>query len=181
MPYTNPPQFTNPWTSSSSPSQPHNVYATSNNLSLDGIKPQQPQGSRMSTSLGSYASVPITAASAGSSLLTDVYGSQDLLTIPQDLLSPNRPMSTGYGHETPYTSAPSPVHSSFAPTSSPYDSMGYAQAPVRSTYAIQAQENSRRLSQPSVPSSSFDDAADAPIHRQNSLVDSAMRLMQAGA
>jgi hypothetical protein len=171
MPYTNPPQFTNPWTSSS-PSQTHNVYATSHNLSLDSMK-QQPQAARMSNnaSMGSYASVPITTASSGSPLLADVYGSQGLLTIPQDLLSPNRSMSTGYGHEAPFTSAPSPVHSSYAPTSSPYDSMGYAQAPVRSTYAIQAQENTRRLSQPSVPSTSFDIAADARLQRQNSLID----------
>ena len=196
MPYTSSPQFTNPWTSSSSPSQTHNVYATSHNLSLDNGMKQQPQAQRMSNnvSMGSYASVPITAASAGSPLLVDVYGSQDLLTIPQDLLSPNRSMSTGYGHEAPYTSAPSPVHSAYAPTSSPYDAMGYAQAPVRSTYAIQAQENSRRLSQPSVPSISFDVADDVRMHRQNSLINlmiedyqmtireaSAMRLMPAEA
>jgi hypothetical protein len=176
MPYSNPPQFTNPWTSSS-PAQTHNVYATSQNLKLEGIS-QQPQASRMNNvSMGSYASVPITA-SAGSPLLADVYGSQDLLTIPQDLLSPNRTMSTGYGHETPYTSAPSPVHSSFAPTSSPYDSMGYAQAPVRLTYAIQSQDNARRMSQPSVPSTSFDAAADTRLHRQNSLIDFSDRGLQ---
>jgi hypothetical protein len=171
MPYTNPPQFTNPWTSSSSPSQTHNVYATPHNLNLNGMK--QPQAPRMSTnvSMGSYAGVPITTASAGSPLLAEVYGSQDLLTIPQDLLSPNRPMSTGYGHEAPYTSAPSPVHSSYAPTSSPYDSMGYTQAPVRSTYVIQAQDNTRRLSQPSVLSTSFDVAAHSRPQRQNSLID----------
>lgn len=178
MPYTHPPQFTNPWTSSSAPSQTHNVYATSHNLNLDGMK--QPQAPRMSNnvSMGSYASVPITTASAGSPLLAEVYGSQDLLTIPQDLLSPNRTMSAGYGHEVPYTSAPSPVHSSYAPSSSPYDSMGYAQAPVRSTYAIQAQDNTRRLSQPSVPSTSFDVAADARLQRQNSLIDFNDRGMQ---
>jgi hypothetical protein len=170
MPYTNPPQFTNPWTSSA-PSQTHNVYATSHNIKLEGInqQPQAPPRMSSNVSMGSYASVPITAA-AGSPLL-DVYGSQDLLTTAQDLLSPNRPMSTGYGHEAPYTSAPSPVHSSYAPTSSPYDNMGYAQAPVRSTYALQSQENARRLSQPSVPSSSFDIEADTRIHRQNSLID----------
>ena len=178
MPYTNPPQFTNPWTTTS-PAQTHNVYATSHNLSLDGMK-QQLQAPRMSSnvSMGSYASVPITAASSGSPLLADVYGAQDLLTIPQDLLAPNRSMSTGYGHEVPFTSAPSPVHSSYAPTSSPYESMGYAQAPVRSTYALQAQENTRRLSQPSVPSTSFDVAADARLQRQNSLIDLSDRGLQ---
>lgn len=144
MSYTNTPQFTNPWTSSP-PSQTHNVYATSHNLKLEGIS-QQPQASRMSNnvSMGSYASVPITASA--------------------DLLSPNRTMATGYGHEASYTSAPSPVHSSYPPTSSPYESMGYAQAPVRSTYAIQAQDSARRLSQPGLPNDStrsFGDAIDA--------------------
>jgi len=113
--------------------------------------------------MGSYASVPITAASAGSPLLVDVYGSQELLTTPQDLLNPNR--SSTYGHETSYTSAPSPVHSNFAPTSAPYESMGYAPAPVRSTYAIQQQENARRVSQPGLQQNestrSFGDAIDA--------------------
>jgi hypothetical protein len=171
MPFTNPPRFTNPWTSPSSPSQTHNVYTSTHHLNLDAIK--QPQAPRMSNnaSMGPYASVPITTASAGSPLLADVYGSQDLLTIPQDLLAPNRSISTGYGHEAPYTSAPSPVHSSYLPTSSPYDSMGYAQAPIRSTYAIQAQDNTRRLSQPSVPSTSFNIAADVRMQRQNSLID----------
>jgi hypothetical protein len=148
MPYTNGPQFNDPWTSASSRSQTHNIYAT-HGLNLDGIaKQQQQQPQRMQQHVGSYANVP--AASAGSPLLADVYGSQDLLTMSQDLLSPNRPLSTGYGNETSYSSAPSPVHSAYPPTSSPYESMGYAPAPVRSTYAIQ-QQDSRRLSQPSVP------------------------------
>ena len=171
MPYSNPPQFTNPWTTSSAPSQTHNVYAPSHNLSLQGMK-QHSQAPRMSNvSIGSYASVPITAASAGSPLLADVFGSHDLLTIPQDMLSSQRTISTGYGPEAPYTSAPSTVPNSYAPTSSPYDALGYAQAPVRSTYAIQAQDNARRLSQPSVPSNSFEVAADTRVQRQYSLID----------
>jgi len=142
MPYTNSPQFTNPWTSSSSPSQNHSLYASSHNLNLD-VKPQT-QRLQSNVSLGSYANVPITAASA-------------------DLLNPNRSMPTGYGNEAAYSSAPSPVHSAYAPTASPYESMGYAPAPVRSTYAIQ-QDNSRRLSQPGLQNEStrsFGDAIDA--------------------
>jgi hypothetical protein len=175
MPYSNPPQFTNPWTSSSAPAQSHSLYASSHNLSpnlgLDAKQQHAPQ--RMSVSMRSYASVPITTASAGSPLLADVYGSQDLLTMQQDLLSPNRSMSTGYANEAGYTSAPSPVHSNYAPTSAPYESMGYAPAPVRSTYAIQQQENQRRLSQPSVPSDPFFDPSENAHrqHRQNSLID----------
>jgi len=168
MPYSNTPQFTNPWTSSA-PAQSHSLYAASSHnlnpsLGLDAITKQQQQPRMNSNvSMGSYASVPITAASAGSPLLVDVYGSQELLTTPQDLLNPNR--SSTYGHETSYTSAPSPVHSNFAPTSAPYESMGYAPAPVRSTYAIQQQENARRVSQPGLQQNestrSFGDAIDA--------------------
>jgi len=175
MPYSNSPQFTNPWTSA--PAQGHSLYASSHaqlnpNLGLDGLAKQQHARMNSSVSMGSYASVPITAASAGSPLLADVYGSQDLLTMPQDLLSPNRSVSTGYGNETGYANAASPVHNAYAPTSTPYDSMGYAPAPVRSTYALQQQQqqqqqqqdNSRRLSQPGLQNEStrsFGDAIDA--------------------
>ncbi|KAH7416931.1 hypothetical protein BKA64DRAFT_636321 [Cadophora sp. MPI-SDFR-AT-0126] len=178
MPYQNPPQFTNPWTATSSPSQNHSLYASHSNLhpnlGLDIKHEQQQQAPRMNStaSMGSYASVPISAASAGSPLLADVYGSQDLLTMPQDLLSPSRSVSTAYGdNHHAYSSAPSPAHNAYAPTPTPYETMGYAPAPVRSTYAIQ-QDNSRRLSQPSVPSNSFLDVSeDAQRHRQNSLID----------
>jgi hypothetical protein len=184
MPYSNSPQFTNPWTSA--PAQGHSLYASSHaqlnpNLGLDGLAKQQHARMNSSVSMGSYASVPITTASAGSPLLADVYGSQDLLTMPQDLLSPNRSVSTGYGNETGYANAASPVHNAYAPTSTPYDSMGYAPAPVRSTYALQQQQqqqqqqqdNSRRLSQPSVPSTSFLDLSEDAqrLQRQNSLID----------
>ena len=181
MPYSNSPQFTNPWSSSSGPAQSHSLYASSHHnmnpsLGLDNVAKQQSQ--RMNSNvppMGSYASVPITGASAGSSLLAGVYGSQDLLTMPQDLLSSNRALpSSGYGSEAAaYTSAPSPVHN-YAPTATPYDSMGYAPAPVRSTYAIQQQDDSsRRLSHPSVPSSSrLDIPGDAPrLQHPNPLID----------
>ncbi len=175
MPYSNPPQFTNPWTSSA-PAQSHSPYTSSHNLNpnlgLDGLAKQQQPRMNSHVSMGSYASVPITAASAGSPLLADVYASQDLLTIPQDMLSPNRSVSTGYGNEAGYGNASSPVHNAYATTSTPYDSMGYAPAPVRSTYALQ-QDNSRRLSQPSVSSTSFLDVSEDTQHLQhpNSPID----------
>jgi len=139
MPYSNPPQFTNPWTSQSPPSQ--NIYAQSHglnsNVGLDGIAKQQ-------ASMGSYAGVPISSAAA-------------------DLLSPVR--SAGFGAEAVYGSAPSPVHSNYPPTSSPYEAMGYAPAPVRNTYALPQQDASRRLSStPGIPNDqtrSFGDAIDA--------------------
>jgi len=96
----------------------------------------------------------------------------------QDLLNPR---TASYGNENTY-SAPSPVHSNYAPSSAPYDAMGYAPAPVRSTYALQQQQqqqqqqqdSSRRQSQPSVPSNSFFEAQaddDRIPYRQSSLID----------
>jgi uncharacterized Zn-finger protein len=65
-------------------------------------------------------------------------------------------MPSGYGSEAAYSSTQSPVHSTYPPSSTPYESMGYAPAPVRSSYSIpqqQQHDSARRLSQPSVPSS----------------------------
>lgn len=178
MSYQHPPHFTNPW-SSSTPAPNQNLYAPSNHihpsLGLE-IKHEPPQqhAPRLSSnaSLGSYASVPISASSTGSPLSTDVYGGQDLLTMPQDLLSPSRAVSAGYGENQPsYSNAPSPSHNAYAPVPSPYEAMGYAPAPVRSTYTVP--QDSRRLSQPSVSSHSFLDPlehAQRP-HRQQSLID----------
>lgn len=153
--YSNPPHFTNPWASSSGPAPAQNLYASSHgmqqNMGMD-LKSQPSRINHNSVSMPSYASVPITAASAGSPLLAEVYGQDELLTMSQDLLSPNRMQnpSTSYGSDiSSYTSAPSTAHPTYV-TSTPYDSLGYAPAPIRSTYAIQ--DNSRRLSQPSVPS-----------------------------
>jgi hypothetical protein len=180
MPYSNSPHFTNPWAPSSGPAPSHNLYASSNglpNLSLDTIAKQQ--ASRINSSNGSmppYGAVPITTSSAGSSLLADVYGQEAMLTLPQDLLSPTRMSSTtsGYSSNMSYTtSAPSSAHSTYV-TATPYDSLGYAPAPVRSTYALQHQQtdNTRRLSHPSVPSSSFlDPSIGAERQRPNSLID----------
>jgi hypothetical protein len=179
MPYTNSPQFTNPWTSQPPPAQNQNIYAQShalnNHVGLDGIAKQQ-------AAMGSYqAGVPISTASAGSSLLAEMYSTQDLLTPTQDLLSPVRPV--GFPNEAVYGSAPSPVHSNYPPTSSPYDNMGYAPAPVRSTYAISHEDTSRRLSStPSVASSSssYPDMPEETqrLGRQNSLIDFHDRGMQ---
>jgi len=78
--------------------------------------------------------------------------------MPQDLLSTNRMQATssGYGNNVTYSSASSPVHNAYAPTSTPYDSLGYAPAPIRSAYTIQSQpqDNSRRLSQPGLQNES---------------------------
>lgn len=191
MPYSSP-QFTNPWASTSSPAQTHSLYASSHNLphniSLNqhnhnlGLDLKQPQRLSSNVPMGSYASMPITGATAGSPLLPEVYEVQDFNNMSQDLLSSNRSMAPGYPSEPAYSSAPSPVHNTYAPSPSPYEAMGYAPAPVRSTYAIQShhQDNARRLSQPSVPSSSFLGLSEpSHHHRQNSLIDFNDRGMQA--
>lgn len=147
MPYQHSPQFTNPW--SSAPSQTHSLYASHHNLSPMGLKqePQQQHSQRLESHvpMGTYANVPVTSASA-------------------DLLSPNRAVSmVSYGNQTPYSSAPSPVHD-YTPAPAPYQTMGYAPAPVRSTYALPQHQDSRRLSHPGLqqdPSRAFGDAIDA--------------------
>ena len=153
MPYSQ--HFTNPWAPSSGAPSSHQLYAPSNDLNssmgLDTLAKQQPSRMNNNVSMPPYASVPITAASAGSSLVGGTYGQEDLLTMSQDLLNQSRMQnaSTGYGAEISYTSAPTSSQAIYA-TSSPYGNMGYAPAPLRSTYTLpqQAQsESSRRLSQ----------------------------------
>jgi len=85
--------------------------------------------------------------------LAGAYGQENLLSASQDLLSINRlqhpTTSAAYG-DTSYTTA-SPVSATYAPSSTPYDQMGYAAAPVRSTYALGPEADpSRRYSQSSV-------------------------------
>src|SRR5436190_18197106 len=94
--------FTNPWAPSSSvPPVPH-LYASSNamnhNLSLN--PPAKQNASRMNNnvSLPPYTSIPISAASAGSSILDGPYGQEDLLTTSQDILNPSRMQHTNAGY-----------------------------------------------------------------------------------
>lgn len=154
MPYSHS-HFTNTWVPSSAAPSSHQLYAPSNglasNMGLDTLVKQQPPRMNNNVSMPPYASVPMTAASAGSSLVGGTYGQEDLLTMSQDLLNPSRMQntSTGYGAEISYTSAPTSSQAVYA-TSSPYDNMGYVPAPLRSTYTLpqQAQsDSSRRLSQ----------------------------------
>ncbi|KFY48021.1 hypothetical protein V496_10345 [Pseudogymnoascus sp. VKM F-4515 (FW-2607)] len=153
MPYSHSPHFTNPWSASSAP-PPQSLYSSSshnlNPISLDSIPKEPPArlGSHAS-SISPYASAPQTSASA-------------------DVMSQNRgvqqqqPPNPAYGSSVSYSSGSS-SHPTYA-TSTPYESMGYTAAPVRSTYALQQQaqaDNSRRLSQPSVSSETTRDFGDA--------------------
>jgi hypothetical protein len=166
--YSNQPQFTDPWAPSSSSAagrQPganalfvNNHEAPANglpHLNLGGLS-RHPQhglkGTSTSTTapMASYGSVPVTAASAGSSLMAGAYGQENLLSTSQDLLSINRmqhPTSSAAYGDTTYPTA-SPVTASYAPSTTAYEHLGYAPAPLRGTYAIgpEVVDPSRRYS-----------------------------------
>lgn len=175
MSYTTDPHFTNPWAASSSPAPGttaqngnQNIYVSSQDgavlpqLSLNPI-PKHPHhhSSRAAhgASMGSYASLPPTTASAGSAAMPDVYRQQDLLPIGhQDLLSMNRlqhPTSSAAYDTSAYTTTASPVNATYA-ASPTYDQMGYAPAPMRGAFALASGDSSRRYSQQSVASSFID-------------------------
>ncbi|KAK7970805.1 hypothetical protein PG988_009878 [Apiospora saccharicola] len=98
--------------------------------------------------------------------------------MPQDLLSLNRMQTTSAAYGEPsYATATSasPVHATYAASPSPYDGgiSGYAPAPIRSTFALAPESDTRRYSQSSVPSISSSDLGsdDACRSHRNSLVD----------
>lgn len=150
----NVPQFSNPFASSTGSSTPHSLYATSHHNGLPGSMSMDPsrQATRMN-SVSSYASVGLTSASSGSPLLVASYSQEPLLTMPQDMLSPaqfKQHSPPTYGHDMSYTSSMPNTNLTTYTTSTPYENMGYAPAPVRSTYALQVQQSDRRMSQPYV-------------------------------
>ncbi|KAH6660202.1 hypothetical protein BKA67DRAFT_653401 [Truncatella angustata] len=175
------PHFTNPWAAASSPPNAgQGMYQQPLTSGLDILAKQHPsRTSAPTSSMASFGTIPVTASSAGSTLMANVYGQQDLLNMPQDLLSLNRlqPTSAAYG-EPSYataTSAPS-VHSSYtaSPPSFDHGLPGYATAPVRSTFALAPEADHRRYSQSSIPSSvsSSDFGTDEGLHSsRNSIVD----------
>jgi hypothetical protein len=158
MSYSNSPHFTNPWAPSSGPPPSHSLYvptpSLNPNIGIDTLVKQQASrinSNSNSVSMPPYSGVSMTAISAGSSHLAGVYGQDEMLTLSQDLLNPQRMQATtnGYGSDVSYTSAPSSTQSIYA-RSTPYNNMGYAPAPVRSTYTLQTHQpsdSSRRLSQ----------------------------------
>ncbi|CAD6504338.1 BgTH12-06069 [Blumeria graminis f. sp. triticale] len=170
LPFANPSQFSNPWSSTSSPSHSlfnpqHNINST---LGLD-VKPPPPQRRlNGNVPMNSFTNVPISGPSAGTSL--EAYAPHHLLTAPHDMLNNNRAVSTGF--EPSYSSNQSPIQHSFSPNpATSYESLGYVPGPVRSSYAIQS-DNSRRLSQPSVNHNAVDNSEDLRhSHRLNSPID----------
>lgn len=174
------PHFTNPWQSGSSP--PHagqGMYQQPLTSGLDILaKQHSSRTSAPSSSMASYGTIPVTAGSAGSTLMADVYGQQDLLNMSQDLLSLNRLQTTSaaYGEPTYATTSAPSVHSTYAasPPSFDHGLPGYAAAPVRSTFALAPEADHRRYSQSSVPSSvsSSDFGTDDGLHSsRNPVVD----------
>ncbi|KAK0723990.1 hypothetical protein B0T21DRAFT_386120 [Apiosordaria backusii] len=186
--YSSHPHFTNPWVSTSAPAGPgpqglacsedrqggsQSLYVSSQDgnslphLNLSGLSKHPQHSSRPggSTSMAPYASLPVSAASAG-----DVYSRQHgLMPMSQDLLSINRlqhPTTSAPPYDTSaYTTSASPVTASYATSPTPYDQLGYAPAPMRGTYAALASEDSsRRYSQQGLQPDdrrSFQDALEA--------------------
>ncbi|KAH8661130.1 hypothetical protein BGZ61DRAFT_403123 [Ilyonectria robusta] len=152
-----PPAFSNPWSSTSSPPQPAppggglfvgNHQALNPNM-MAGKPPHSCRASTSSaSSIASYGSMPVANTSA-------------------DLLSTSRMQTTSAAcGDATYTTSASPVNAHFAPTSvAPYEAMGYAPAPVRPPHFTLAPDvdHARRFSQhlPHDDRRSFADALDA--------------------
>lgn len=137
---------------------------------------QQPSSRLPVTTAASMApygsAVPVTSASAGSppqlSMLDPslVGGHANLLSTPQDLINMNNRMhhqstTASYSNGPIYqTSAPSPVHATYAASPTSYEPLQYPQTAVRSNYLPSEADQSRRYSQSSASSSaSFDHVA----------------------
>ncbi|KAK0730820.1 hypothetical protein B0H67DRAFT_475192 [Lasiosphaeris hirsuta] len=177
--YSSHPHFTNPWAqpSSTTGQAPHSgnpsLYGGSHeNTVLPHLNiPKHPHhhSSRTSSSasMASYASLPVTAASAGTPPIADVYRQQDLLPMSQDLLSLNRlqhPSTTAAYDTSAYTTSASPVNPTYATSPTPYDQLGYAPAPLRGPFALGGEDSARRYSQQGLPQDdrrSFQDALEA--------------------
>ncbi|OAA64362.1 Zinc finger, C2H2-type/integrase, DNA-binding protein [Niveomyces insectorum RCEF 264] len=128
-----------------------------------------PSGNIVHSTLASYNAATVTAggppaASAHSrgSVPDSVYvsqqvGQRDLLSLPQDSTTASYVDST-------YT-APSPIQPVYASSTTPYDQMGYAPAPMRSAFAVPPESDGRRFSQSRTMQSddrrSFADAIEA--------------------
>ena len=139
LPYSNGPQFTNPWSSAAPNGHLSYQPINSNNTGFDAIAKQAQQ---VSTASLPYSSTPATAPLATSGFSGTQYGSSNLVNMSQDLLN---------HAQSGYSAAPSSV-GTYAPTSVPYTSTFGSVAPPQP-------QDSRRVSATSQPS--FSDALDA--------------------
>lgn len=185
------PSFINPWPAhshqSTAPST-HALYAaspqvahsamSSDHMGLDRHS-QQPSSRppvTTSASMAPYGSaIPVTSASAGSppqlSMLDPSLARHgNLLSAPQDLMNMNRmhhpTTSPSYTGAIYQTSAPSPVHATYAPSPTNFEPLQYPQTAVRHNYLpSDADPQSRRYSQSSVSSSASYEQVDMALPR----------------
>lgn len=173
--FSSQPHFSDPWapgpstaTTSQPANQSHNMFATTNqdaaglpHLNLAAIPRQAPpppqhsphaahSSAASSPAMPNYTSLPVTAAPSG------VYRQHDLLSMPSDPFTLNRlpqPVSSAAYDTAPYTTAGSPVATSYpTASSSSYAQITYSQAPLRDAFTIAHDEASRRYSQHSAGS-----------------------------
>ncbi|KAG5971923.1 hypothetical protein E4U58_007076 [Claviceps cyperi] len=152
-PLCQPPTFSNPWSSSASPSQAVPTAANSlfvgnqhqpNSLShgMMGAKGLAPRASTSSaSSMASYCSMPVSNSSGAG------------------ILSMNRMASATAFSDTPYATSASPVNGHFSPgAASHYDTIGYAPAHIRHTsFGIGPEADTGRRSFPPPLSSQADE------------------------
>nr|QEQ42964.1 FlbC [Purpureocillium lavendulum] len=160
--HAQPPAFSNPWSSSSSP--PQSAATSGNPLFVHGQHPPA-----MSHHSMMAAKPPPGRASTSSASSMASYGSMPVPTSSSDMMSLSRMQTTSAAYGDPsYTTSASPVSGHFAPTSAPpYEAMGYAPAPSRQHFSLGPEPDAaRRYSHhQSIPAPddrrSFADALDA--------------------
>ncbi|KAI4134738.1 MAG: hypothetical protein LQ347_001262 [Umbilicaria vellea] len=145
--YNSPPQFTNPWASTTVTSGASQLFPASlgpSNTGFDALAKQQV--ARANNVSMPYSSIPVSAPSMGpgTSYSSAPYGQPELLNLSQDLL--NAPRS----YDQSYSNAPSTSVNSFAPLSAPYAPLSnYGPSLAQQ---VQHQDSARRLSQTSTSS-----------------------------
>ncbi|KAJ2982736.1 hypothetical protein NQ176_g1183 [Zarea fungicola] len=180
--HAQPPAFSNPWSSSSSPPQsiPAAAGPGSAVFNVHGqpsmppaMMPGKPIPGRASTgstsSMASYGSMPIPSSAASHNPPSSSLSIQhELLNPNHDMLSMNRMQTSAAAFGEPsYAATASPVNGHFAPPATgPYEAMGYAAAPPRHhPFPIGHDDPSRRFSQAPMPPTEdrrgFADALDA--------------------
>ncbi|KAL8704779.1 MAG: hypothetical protein Q9201_002089 [Fulgogasparrea decipioides] len=112
------PQFSNPWASTTSASTTSHLYPAplaNNNAGFDALAKQQM--ARSSATPMAYTSAPVTAPTITSSngYSNSPYDQQQMLGLPQDLLSHHR-----HSYEQGYASTSSPAVTSYASTPASY-------------------------------------------------------------
>ncbi|GJN77750.1 zinc finger domain-containing protein [Purpureocillium lilacinum] len=160
--HAQPPAFSNPWSSASSP--PQSAATSGNPLFVHG---QQPPALSHHSMMA--AKPPPGRASTSSASSMASYGSMPVPTSSSDIMSLSRMQTTSAAYGDPsYTTSASPVSGHFAPTSAPpYEAMGYAPAPARQHFSLGPEpDTARRYSHhQSIPAPddrrSFADALDA--------------------